>query len=88
MIVTPNPNPVASDDDDDNATDMYNEDDWKNLRLMKELFVMTEDPWLRAIKAAKGLYDPKADEEQEVDEGQTDFHIDAEGMKFQKIWLF
>ena len=38
---------------------------------------MTEDPWLRAIKAAKGLYDPKADEEQEVDEGQTDFHIDA-----------
>ena len=67
----------GDDDDDDNATDMYNEDDWKNLRLMKELFVMTEDPWLRAIKAAKGLYDPKADEEQEVDEGQTDFHIDA-----------
>ena len=50
--------------------------------------MMTEDPWLRAIKAAKGLYDPKADEEQEVDEGQTDFHIDAGGMKFQKSGYF
>ena len=67
----------SEEDDEQDATNKYTDDEWKNLKLMHELFIMDEEPWLRAIKAAKGLYDPKVDQEQIIDEDQTDFNLDT-----------